>query len=478
MSGAVLYVPPLLAHLAGPPGAVVALSGVAERARVSLRVVDGNATWLRDHVANTALTVVQPSGDQAKPAGGFTNAKAAWWRLLRACVERPARTLLGEHPEAALTYDHDTVFRAAQRLATSPWGHATRQALAGPRPRFFAVTVLWSGQVVAGLAASLVARSLWPGVPVIWGGAHVTALAPEIASDLAYGACIDGFVSGYAEQTFHAMLTAPPLSAPGVFHAGQRRSPRALADATAPGVYRNLSQYGIPRLSLPAWTGRGCAYGKCAFCTYPAVEGAVVDAGLDPLDAAVEAAIASRADVSLKDALVLHPRLDAVARRIGGRVRWSACTRIVPAPSRERLHTWVRGGLRTLELGVESLNPETLRQLDKRQPLRLLDAWLTAAADLDVVLVLNAMFGFPNQDPADVIHQLGQFEALRASYPRTRFVVEKHWFQLERRAPMARAPSEFGIDGVRSWPWASVLGWNAPAWRQFIQLGDWWKEAA
>lgn len=478
MSGAILYVPPLLAHLSGPPGAVVALAGVAARVNAPLRVVDGNARWLHAHTRRRAVTLVQPSGDQAKPAGGFSGAKSAWWRLLRSCFSQRAESLLGEHPEAALTYDHDAVVEAARRLSRTPWGDRTRQELEGPRPAFFAVTVLWSGQLVAALAASLLARAIWPGIPVVWGGAHVTALAPEIANHLAYGACVDGFVAGYAEKTFEAMLTGPPLDAPGVFRAGQRRWERALGDAAAPGHYGDLSLYGVPRLSLPAWTGRGCAYGKCAFCTYPAVEGAVVDAGLAPLDTAVTAAVRAGADVSLKDALVLHPRLDAVAARVAGRVRWSACTRIVPAPPRQRLEQWVCGGLRTLELGVESLDPATLRHLAKRQPLRLLDAWLEAAAGLDVVLVLNAMFGFPEQAPADVIEQLGQFEALHARFPRTRFVVEKHWFQLERRAPMAQRPEAFGIRGIRTWPWASVLGWEAPAWRRFIRLGDWWKEAA
>ncbi|NBX34834.1 hypothetical protein EBR16_05675, partial [bacterium] len=65
---------------------------------------------------------------------------------------------------------------------------------------------MFSGQVIAGLAITEVVKQLWPGVAVVWGGAHVTALADRIAQDSRYGKSVDGFVAGYAERTWVELL--------------------------------------------------------------------------------------------------------------------------------------------------------------------------------------------------------------------------------------------------------------------------------
>ena len=115
---------------------------------------------------------------------------------------------------AALTLpmSHAQVYAAAARLAQGPlgsWMRATIKQTAKERePAIVGVSLLYSGQVLAGLVASLVARVLWPKAFIIWGGPHVTALRETIPYDEDFGHLVDGFVFGSAEGTFVALLDA------------------------------------------------------------------------------------------------------------------------------------------------------------------------------------------------------------------------------------------------------------------------------
>lgn len=368
---------------------------------------------------------------------------------------------------------------AAERLARSRFGDRVRARLTGPRPAFVGVSVLWSGQVLGALAVSVLARAHWSGVLIVWGGSHVTALAPEIAADPRYGQLVDGFVAGYAEETFRRMLQGDPLDTPGVFAAGVGRAVRAVGDGAVRPRFTGTTHYGVPHLTLPVQTSRGCAFGRCAFWTYPYVEGKAKTLPLGPLESVVRYARRRDAEVAVKDAFVTARRLDAVADQVGGRVRFAACTRLSPRIPRDRLRRWVRGGLATLEVGVESLDPRTLDSVDKRQAPELVDALLEEAGGLDLHLVLNAMFGFPGQREADARAELHHYvHVLPQRYPCTRFSIELNLLEVERRAPMGRAPERFGVTLGRTWPWATVAAWNAPAWCRDWDLGRLVREAA
>lgn len=450
MSGALLVVPPFLKSLAGPPAGPCQLAGAGRTCGVPVRVLDLNAAWLRSFPVARGKSGI--TGDHAKPPGGFFAAEAAWSAV--------SISALGGMPESLLEADHGRAEAAALLVADGAPGRAWAAMLGGARPQFVGVSLLWSGQVIAALAMSILARRRWPEVPVIWGGAHVTALAPEIAGDARYGKFVDGFVAGYAEATFREMLRGDPLRTPGVFAAGCGQPTRAGDDGTTLPAFGGLRAYGVPRLTLPVQTGRGCAYGRCAFCTYPAIEGSYRDLGLGPLEHVVRQAIRHCAEVSVKDALVPSARLDEISRTVAGRVRWSACTRLVPRLGRSRLRQLVDGGLRTLELGVESLDPATLRELDKRQPPALVEAWLADAEGLDLWLVLNMMSGFPDQRPEEAAWEARELRRAIQRHPETRVHVEHNTLEIERRSVLAARPGAFGLTLGAPGPWSSIVPWR------------------
>lgn len=451
MSGALLVVPPLLKYLAGPLAGPTLLAGVAASEGVPVQIVDLNAAWL--NAFPVGGDPGGPVGDHARPTGGFSAAARAWRDLSARALGEPEGCMPeGEDPALALCYEHDRIDAAVDRMARALCWRFDME-----RPGFVGVSVLWSGQVLGGLVASVLAKRTWPGVPVIWGGAHVAALAPEIARDPRYSRHVDGFVAGYAEGTFRSLLRG---GRDGVFVAGRNRAVRAVEERAVVPVFGDLANYGRPRLTLPAQTGRGCAYARCAFCTYPAIEGAARDLDLTALDAVVAEADIRGAEVAVKDALATAGRLDAIADVVRGRVRWAACTRLVPRLGHARLARLVDAGLGTLEVGVESLEPEHLARLRKGQPPALVDALLADAEGLDVTLVLNTMWGFPGQTDADAEAERAALAEAIARHPGARVHVERNRLQVERRAPLAATPEWFGIRLGRSWPWSSVHLWE------------------
>lgn len=453
---ALLIVPPGVRYLAGPLAGPAALAGVDGE----VVVLDLNARFLSDYVTGGATSSVV--GDHAKPKRGLAEAKDPLRSVIEPLLGSSAAPMVaGEDPYDALWYDHEAILRATRGLATSRFGEAWDSNLPSEAPRFVGLSVLFAGQVVPALALAVLARRRWPATPVIMGGPHVTALAACVARDPVYGELIDGFVAGYAEGTFRRMLDGEPLDAPGVFRAGGGQAPRAI---DLPGTFRfsDLHLYSVPRLTLPAQTSRGCAFARCTYCTYPANEGDYRVSGLELAASVIEEATKLGAAVSFKDAYIVPSRLRSLADLVDGAVDWSGCTRLVPRLGRATLERLDRAGCRTLEIGVESLDPATLRAVDKRQQLSDLEHLLQDASGTRVHLVLNMMFGFPGQSAQDAESQARWLEERTRGL---RVSTERNLLQVQRTSPMGQAPERFGVKVLGHWPWSSSLPWDAPAWR-------------
>lgn len=465
---ALLVIPPMVKYDLGPLAGPAYLHGAARAAGHELNVLDLNALWIRSQLPSTDgadAHVGSIVGDHAQTRRGLRTLQDYWFDLLSDQLD--FATISGcRSPDdlSAMRLTHGQARVAAETLAHSVLGDLWRRHAPSRRPDFVGFSVMCSQQVVTALALSLAARKQWSDVPVIWGGAHVTALAPEIALDERYGWAADGFVAGYAEATFIQMLTGRPLLAKGVFTAGGGFQGKAIEAHSTP-YFAGLSQYRHLPLTLPCQTSRGCAYGRCSFCTYPAVEGRYRELDLEALDFVVREARQHGAVLSLKDAFVTPHRLVEVGDRIAGRCHWSASTRLTPELDRELLHRLADQGLRTLELGVESLDAQTLESMSKHQSTELVRAVLEAASGAQVHLVLNVMFGFPGQSLEGALSERDQFtDQLPGEFPNTLLSVESNLLQVQRRAPLGRTPKRFGIGTRTRWPWSSIIDWNRPNW--------------
>jgi hypothetical protein len=477
MALALLVVPPFLKYASGPLLGPAMLAGAAVAAGHRADIADLNARWIERALDGVVCRETPFVGDHGRDDGALRGAHQSFVRGLSQHFDA------GVYPEGdpagvlGLRCEHRAALDAAARVASSVDGAWVRALLdQHAEPDLVGISVLWSGQVAWGLAISQIVRVIWPRAKVIWGGAHVTALAPEISADARYGALVDAFVVGYAEHTFVATLDAIDGGGAwpaGCFRAGEGVAPRAVEDGAVVPRFPDTTVPRGARLTLPAQLSRGCAYGRCAFCTYPATEGVFREVRADAAAAVIKEAAGQAACVAFKDSLLTAPLLRLAAKLARGEVAWGGCTKLAPALDLEMMRDLAASGCRTLEIGLETLAADAQTLIHKEQSLPLFLRTLDAAAASGIALVVNYITGFPGIDRSEEDEWL---ERVRAEVGRRSHAlvakIEHNEFQLERGAPLARAlPRGLRITGA--WPWSSVLAWErvaAPLARQRLSV--------
>ncbi|MBX3366613.1 MAG: hypothetical protein KF912_04775 [Phycisphaeraceae bacterium] len=455
-----LIVPPLVKYNAGPLLGPAMLKGACASAGFRVDVLDLNILFLNDHGGSSGSERLV--GDHDRDAGHLGNVESAWLEEASQWLPSPPETSrICVSAASAMLYEFEAIEQAAERMVNSDWGNWIHRVLSRyARPSCVGLSIMFSGQVLWAMTVAIIARRIWPGVGVLAGGAHVTALKDEIVNDPRYGRVFDRFVFGYAERTFVAVVRAFAMKGAipsECVRAGDGRLLLAGGDGSVTPEFGDLSLYRRTRTTLPAQYSRGCAYGRCRFCTYPAVEGVYHTLPDAPVVSVIERAAAIGGAVSFKDSLIVGKRLEAISHLVGGRVEWSACTKMHPWLNAENLAMLRESGCRTLELGVETLVGSSQRLIGKVQTRDLFESVLMAASNAEVGLVVNTITGFPFEDAAEAHREWKEIRSMVDRVGGERCKVEHNRFELERRAPLA---TDRAIRVTRSWPWSSLLDWE------------------
>ena len=397
-------------------------------------------------------------------------------------------------------FDHDDIQTAAKNIIETsspsgepptlgPWieqqlihdGEVIGDGVRCEPPELVGLSILHAGQVIPSVTIAMIARKLWPKALIVFGGPHMSGLGSDtLRQDLLHRRyAADVFVTGHAEQTFVELLDqlelrkkSSPFDTNVILNEMSNElakvfEGRRLAAPVAPRFDdAALMLYDHP-VTLPAQSTLGCAYGRCTFCTYPAVEPTPIKLPLDIAVTSVVDQALQRNDgtrLCIKDSLVTPLRLEHIATKcVKGRVSWSACTKLhAKLVNKDFLHNTLsrKGGLRTLEVGLESLHPETQRRIDKIQSQSLFENFVRVVAQdaPDLSLVVNYMTGFP-WDCEESDAKLHWVQDFMTSQLGNRGCVEHNTFELERLSPMAKNPAKYDIDcsKLRMWPWATVV---------------------
>jgi hypothetical protein len=143
-------------------------------------------------------------------------------------------------------------------------------------------------------------------------------------------------------------------------------------------------------------------------------------------------------------------------------VAWSATTK---AARRLALVAplLAESGLATVELGIESINPDTQKLFDKRADLAMVEDVILTLAGQQVLVVINLIFGAPGETIDDAERQLAWYNQMRDQAPGY-IDGSLNLLEIVRGSPMERMSlPDVRLSGVA--PWAYCYKWNAPGWR-------------
>jgi hypothetical protein len=471
VADAVLLIPPPSPSDTNPPLGPAIIARVAERAGYSIRVIDLNALHISRFRGTLPSRDTLALGDHGKDRPLV--AQAAKWLFGATGLYGYTPEYLPEDadPVAGMHYPWKAIASAVlDQCADGTWwdrwlswdlfDHFPKP------PPVLGVSIMGASQIFPALVIFSLAKRRWPDTVTIAGGSHITLLADLIRTEQRYRRGIDLVLPGHSEDSFVDVLRQivpaprrPMLASPAI--AGDFEYLPLFADDQL-GLYERES------ITLPVQFTRGCAYARCTFCTYPAVEPVLTS--FDPARAlaAVRTLAADHGlrRFSIKDSLFTVPMMESfacvLATSSASPVAWSATTKVarrlaLVAP------LLAESGLATVELGIESINPATQKVFDKRADLAMIEDVILALARQQVLVVINLIFGAPGESIDDAERQLAWFSRMRDLAPGY-IDGSLNLLEIVRGSPMERFPPPgVMLDGVA--PWAYCYRWNAPGWR-------------
>lgn len=492
---ALIVVPPFSPSDTNPPLGPYLLKACAERAGLTLSVEDMSMRFIRRFMPHDAGEVGRLLGDQDKDRKVVHAARDHLRAICSLAGEPALHVPIGADPFSGMHYCFDAIERAV-RAACEP-GSPVLQLIeedlfAHHRepPRVLGLSIMGPPQVFLALVIARLCKRRWPGVHIVAGGSHVTLLAHEIASDPQYGGGIDLFMPGHCEEVFVRLLRhvtdtdSLPLGVGIRAGAGLPSNDNVAKLPTLEG--RRLSStpefeyepsfdcdalaiYDSRRVTIPMQLTRGCVYGKCTYCTYPAVETDADKAPDWPRAIEAIASLVERTGIqrfSFKDSLFSTKNLRELARRLKESrldIEWSATTLLNKSLSIGVLNELYRGGCRTLEFGLETIDPVGQRLFGKELDLAMCERVIADATNAGIAVVINQILGWPGQTLESAHEQLDWYESIHRRCSQL-FHASFNMLEINRASPMASKPCDYGVVASGVAPWAFSHAWNSPAW--------------
>jgi hypothetical protein len=467
LDGVIVVPPPSPSETNPPLGPAILVSSAAEHG-LSVAVADLNITYLNGFHGKTPTREALAVGDHGKDRAMLAAATEKFFRDTGLREQPSLYAPDTADPAAGMHVGFDALENALKFAVNgpSPWSEWLERKLFDifdPPPPVLGVSIMGPSQ--AFLAATILALSKrrWPRTLTVLGGSHITILAEQIAMDERYRPHVDVVLPGHSERELSRFIASTTQRQCNGITREKGRFP--YLPVFAPDL---LNLFDRDKLTIPLQFTRGCAYGRCTFCTYPVVEQQLSGFDVDRAHRAIVDLVAEHAVTrfSIKDSLFTLPRILSLANVLiaeGTSIQWSATTKATRAliGHAPRL---AESGLATLEIGVETIHRKGQDLFDKRADRAMLKDVLLACAENGITVVTNLIFGLPGESASDADAQLNWFLDLRSEAPPGRIEGSLNMLEIVRGSPLAlRPPPDVQLLGVA--PWAYCYAWNSPSWR-------------
>lgn len=354
--------------------------------------------------------------------------------------------------EALLYCEEFTVYEIEEILRGASWFLGELNALR-PWRGFDAVGFSCTfNQLQASLRAAAMAKEA--GCRTVFGGFLASG---TLAQPLFRHPMVDAIIDGPGEETLPVWMASgcPPGIHKGVIGVHCARETPDFMD-----FFSGLDSWKKPSATLVIEASRGCEHGGCAFCSQNhqrprrehgaefvakclrKYENLLPTCGLEFADTSLPLNADFLSKISLK--------------RSGGK-SWRAFAEC-RAPSITQMRNLHRAGFDNLQVGIESLQPDILRRMNKNATLLDNICCLRESWRYGIKLVYNIILDMPGTTEKEIEETLSLLPALVHLPPPVALVP----FCLQKESPVFKAPGRFGLKNIRPHRWHKWLDPDFP----------------
>ena len=333
------------------------------------------------------------------------------------------------------------------------------------RPRAIGISITYASQLLAGFTLAKVSRERFPSIPLVLGGAYLTATEDDVEKIPSVVAPVDAIILHDGEETLDAWLNAvlrdrgAVASVPGIFlprggtffrTPGCSLERADLDEVPFPmwtGAGLDIDRYLVPRYPIPLPLSRGCYWGRCHYCNISSqtaatyccrsvskaledIKSAIAETGSNWFDFAVD---------SFRPAQLWELSRAIIDEELS--IDWGAEVLLDPAFKDSVIADLARSGCRCLRFGLESGSRETLREMNKPIRLDIAQRILESCQANGIRTAAMLIVGFPTETQSRLLET---YDFLAANSGCIDFLT-LHPFSLVKGSPMSRDPGAFGL---------------------------------
>ena len=358
-------------------------------------------------------------------------------------------------------------------------------------PDVIGMSLMVEQQLYPALVLAYLLKTLIPHVHIVLGGGLVSAVADKIGlTSTAVFSLVDSFVCFDGEHALIRLLGAlsgeqDMGSVNNLIYCDKAKNQIMRTAIAETGGLDDLPEpdfEGIDfakytRPIVPYYVSKGCAYGRCAYCSDPAYSSA---RNRSPQRAAQE--IKSLVDqyhpqtVLFVDSYI-HPKyMEPLAHELIERkieTRWVTQTRMDRFLTTSCIETLAASGCSELWFGMETINERMIRLIRKGSKRSIIMRILDDCCRCGIKVTLNCMIGFPTETREEADQTIAFIDELGRIYPTLMFKCNTGFVFVPRLSPFGQTPERFGISVLEEFEWSPRLEWIPPEWRyedRFLRL--------